>query len=185
MEIKECIKKIKKLEKLPDEKLKELLKKDKELDLEDILNSIFGGGFSRRQSGVGGFGFEKFNSNKEEFIVNLFNYNQTDREELLSFVLELKQLKSTINSLKFQKNALLERNKELENEQKILNEKILLCQTEKNNLIERIKFLEEKQSNIDGIVQEKISQQLKQYEEKIKQLEKENKELKEQLGYYE
>jgi len=57
---------------------------------------------------------------------------------------------------------------------------------ENESLKDRIKYLQEKLLvSIDELIQEKFFQKLKEYEERIKQLERKNKELKEQLGYYE
>ena len=131
---KECVKIIKELKKLPDWKIKKMLIPSKKEIFLDILGDFI-------------------------TIVRDLNFllkEIDNKEDLLSFILELKE-----------KERLLEK----------LSKEVL----EKE---ERIKFLEEKQINVDEIVQEKISQTLKEYEEKIKLLEKENKELKEQLGYY-
>jgi len=75
--------------------------------------------------------------------------------------------------------------KQLNNLKKELNKKDKQLYQKELELKAKEKFLEEKQSNLDELIQEKISQTLKKYEEKIKLLEQENKELKEQLGFYE
>ena len=137
---KECVEVIKELKQLSEDEIKKLVE---EYESGSFIKGVF-------------LTFAKLNYPFLHNITDMFFNIETNKVDVLKFVLELKKNEKLLDKL----------SKEI---------------VEKE---ERIKFLEEKQSNIDEIVQEKISQQLKQYEEKIKQLEKENKELKEQLGYY-
>jgi len=74
--------------------------------------------------------------------------------------------------------------KQLNNLQKELNKKDKQLYQKESELKAKETFLEEKELKRDELIQEKFSQKLREYEEKIKLLEKENKELKEQLGFY-
>ena len=62
-----------------------------------------------------------------------------------------------------------------------LKQKIKFLKEENN----RLSKLEKKMLHLDDIIQQEIFQKLKEYEDKINKLKKENEELKERLGYYE
>jgi len=115
--------------------------------------------------------------------------NNNDLKELLKFILDMKinkecfkELSECNGELNQKEQKFIQLKEKFENEQKEdINQ--LIKQIEEKN--KRLIYLEDKQNNLDEFIQEQINQKLKIYEEKVKNLEKENKELKEQLGLYE
>ena len=107
----------------------------------------------------------------------LFSIESYNRDKLFNIFLKLKKKEE---QYKNEKQNDLQRIQKVEAIKSYINnieEKL----KEKEKIIE---YFEEKQSNLDEVIQDKISQILKDYEDKVKKLEQENKELKEQLGYY-
>ena len=125
-------------------------------------------------------------------LAYFFRKNQIDigeinkkKEKLLN---DIESLNKENNNLSSQKSRLNNEILSLQNKKDFLLKKIDSITKKLNEIEQEISFKQNELDNInidlDELIQEKIFQQLQKYEDKIKQLEKENKELKEQLGYY-
>jgi len=131
------------------------------------------------------FPLEKyFNLNESKVLKKIGNNKKL--KELLEFILNMKIISGFCKELKECNGKLSQKEAEfmrLKKEIKIKQKKDinqLIKQIEKKN--KRLIYLENKQNNLDEFIQQKISEKIKKYEDKIKQLEKENKELNNILG---
>jgi len=112
-----------------------------------------------------------------------------DLKELLEFILDMKinkecfkELKECSNKLNQEEQKIVDLKEKIENEQKEYINQLIKQIEEKDK---KLNYLEKKQNNLDQFIQEQIDKKLNAYKEKLKELEKENKELKEILGFYE
>ena len=182
-------------------------------EIEHYLNFYFKNGKNTRfkVSFIGKFNYNEFELLVNKIINETSKGNKIEstiidkRAELNKLIKEVEELRKEKNFIESEKifiekkklelsekedfllakeKSLKNLEKQLNNLQKELNKKDEQLYQKELELKAKEKFLEEKELKRDELIQEKFSQKLKEYEERIKLLKRENKELKEQLGYY-